>query len=81
MTHSITLFYFYMGRKVCSSTHYIRVDFLEQVVFGEIRRLTTVCQHDMKPEFAQIVMGHSIKAAEQEQRDEAERIKLFDCTR
>lgn len=28
------------SRRTCSSTHYIRVDFLEQVVLGEIRRLT-----------------------------------------
>lgn len=55
------------GRKVCSSTHYIRVDFLEQVVLGEIRRLTKFATQ-YETEFAQIVMGHSIKAAEQEQR-------------
>ena len=54
------------GRKVCSSTHYIRVDFLEQVVLGEIRRLTKIATQ-YETEFAQIVMGHSIKAAEQEQ--------------
>lgn len=28
------------NRGTCTSTHYIRVDFLEQVVLGEIRRLT-----------------------------------------
>jgi hypothetical protein len=27
-------------RKLCTATHYVRVDFLEQVVLGEIRRLT-----------------------------------------
>ena len=45
----------------------IRVDFLEQVVLGEIRRLTKFATQ-YETEFAQIVMGHSIKAAEQEQR-------------
>ena len=55
------------GRKVCSSTHYIHVYFLEQVVLGEIRRLTKFATQ-YETEFAQIVMGHSIKAAEQEQR-------------
>lgn len=55
------------GRKVCSSTHYIRVDFLEQVILGEIRRLTKFATQ-YETEFAQIVIGHSIKAAEQEQR-------------
>ena len=53
--------------KVCSSTHYIHVYFLEQVVLGEIRRLTKFATQ-YETEFAQIVMGHSIKAAEQEQR-------------
>lgn len=34
-------------RKICSTTHYIRVDFLEQVVLGEIRRLTRfACHHE-----------------------------------
>ena len=28
------------NRGTCGSTHYVRVDFLEQVVLGEIRRLT-----------------------------------------
>ena len=28
------------NRGSCTSTHYVRVDFLEQVVLGEIRRLT-----------------------------------------
>ncbi len=41
--------------------------FLEQVVLGEIRRLTKFATQ-YETEFAQIVMGHSIKAAEQEQR-------------
>lgn len=34
-------------RKICSTTHYIRVDFLEQVVLGGIRRLTRfACHHE-----------------------------------
>ena len=54
-------------RKTCNSTHYIWVDFLEKVVLGEIRRLTKlVTQYES--EFAKIVMGHSIKAAEQERQ-------------
>lgn len=32
-------------RKICSTTHYIRVDFLEQVVLSEIRRLTKFACH------------------------------------
>ncbi len=55
------------GRKFCSSTHYIRTDFLEQVVLGEIRRLTRFAMQ-YENEFAKIVMGNSIKAAEQERQ-------------
>ena len=54
-------------RKTCNSTHYIRVDFLEKVVLGEIRRLTKLATQ-YESEFAKIVMGHSIKAAEQERQ-------------
>jgi DNA invertase Pin-like site-specific DNA recombinase len=45
----------------CSSTHYIRVDFLEQVVLQEIRRLTKFAtKHETR--FAEIIMGYSQKA-------------------
>lgn len=41
----------------CQTTHYIRVDFLEKVVLGEINRLTRFArQHEQ--EFAQVVMDH-----------------------
>lgn len=49
-------------RGPCSSTHYIRTDFLEQVVFGEIRRLTRFASK-YEDLFAQAVMGHSQKNA------------------
>ena len=55
------------NRRICNSTHYIRVDFLEKVVLGEIRRLTKLATQ-YENEFAKIVMGHSMRAAEQEQR-------------
>ena len=45
----------------------IRVDFLEKVVLGEIRRLTKLATQ-YESEFAKIVMGNSIKTAEQERR-------------
>ena len=54
-------------RKICNSTHYIRVDFLEKVVLGEIRRLTKLATQ-YETEFAKIVMGHSIQAAQQERQ-------------
>lgn len=45
-------------RKICSSTHYIRVDFLEQVVLGEIRRLTKfACRYE--EEFTKAVGNYS----------------------
>lgn len=54
-------------RKICTSTHYIRVDFLERVVLGEIRRLTKLATQ-YESEFAKIVMGHSIQTARQERQ-------------
>jgi DNA invertase Pin-like site-specific DNA recombinase len=46
------------SRKTCDTTHYVRVDFLEQAVLGEIRRLTRFAsQHEN--EFVRVVMGHS----------------------
>ena len=53
------------SRKTCPTTHHIRVDFLEQVVLGEIRRLTRFASHS-EDDFAKLVMGHSKKALETE---------------
>ena len=53
------------NRGTCTSTHYIRVDFLEQVVLGEIRRLTKFASK-YETLFAQAVMGCSRKNAETE---------------
>lgn len=48
-------------RKICDATHYIRVDFLEQVVLGEIRRLTRfACQHE--EQFTKAVSEYSKQA-------------------
>lgn len=45
-------------RGTCNATHYIRTDFLEQVVLAEIRRLTKfVAQHEK--EFAEAMMAYS----------------------
>ena len=55
------------GRGSCTSTHYIRVDFLEQVVLGEIRRLTKYAVH-YEDEFQQAIMGSTQKAVELERK-------------
>ena len=55
------------NRGTCTSTHYIRADFLEQVVLAEIRRLTKFVSHYEK-EFAKLMMGFSQKAAAEEVR-------------
>lgn len=55
------------NRGTCDSTHYVRVDFLEQVVLGEIRRLTKFASK-YERQFAEAVMGHSQKAAESERQ-------------
>lgn len=54
-------------RKICSSTHYIRVDFLEKVVLGEIRRMTKFATQ-YETEFARVVMGHSVQVAQKERQ-------------
>ena len=46
------------NRGTCASTHYVRVDFLEQVVLGEIRRLTQFAGK-FEDEFVKAVIGHS----------------------
>lgn len=49
------------NRGTCTSTHYVRVDFLEQVVLGEIRRLTKFSSQ-FEDEFVKAVIGHSQQA-------------------
>jgi len=55
------------NRGTCSSTHYIRADFLEQIVLAEIRRLTRFVCHYEK-EFATLMMGFTQQAAEDERK-------------
>ena len=49
------------NRGSCTSTHYVRVDFLAQVVLGEIRRLTKFASQ-FEDEFVKAVIGHSQQA-------------------
>ena len=53
------------NRGTCGSTHYVRVDFLEQVVLGEIRRLTKYAGL-YEDDFLKEVIGHSRQAEETE---------------
>lgn len=53
------------NRGTCTSTHYVRVDFLEQVVLGEIKRLTKYAVR-YEDEFLKAVMGNTQKTAESE---------------
>ncbi len=46
------------NRGTCTSTHYVRVDFLDQVVLGEIKRLTKFASH-YEDDFVKAVMGSS----------------------
>ena len=55
------------SRGTCTSTHYIRVDFLEQVVLGEIKRLTKYAVH-YEDEFQQVIMGSTQKTVELERK-------------
>lgn len=62
------------SRRICTSSHYIRTDFLEQVVLGEIRRLTKLATK-YETDFAKLIMGNSIKNAEQEHRQKEKELK------
>ncbi len=55
------------NRGTCTSTHYVRVDFLEQVVLGEIKRLTKYAVR-YEDEFLKAVMGSTQKTAESEHK-------------
>ena len=59
------------NRGTCTSTHYVRVDFLEEVVLGEIRRLTKFASL-YEDEFVKAVIGHS-QQAEQTDRKRKEK--------
>jgi hypothetical protein len=63
-------------RKTCATTHYIRVEFLEQIVLQEIRRLTAFASVHEK-EFVRMVQGFSQQAGVSEmKRKERELNKL-----
>ena len=65
------------NRGTCTSTHYVRVDFLEQVVLGEIRRLTQFASK-FEDEFVKAVIGHSQQAVvAQKQLKQKELITLL----
>ena len=57
----------YSSRGTCTSTRYIRVDFLEQVVLGEIKRLTKYAVR-YEDEFQQAIMGSTQKTVELERK-------------
>ena len=62
------------NRGNCTSTHYVRVDFLEQVVLGEIRRLTKFASL-YEDEFLKAVIGHSRQAAETDRKLQEKELK------
>ena len=64
------------NRGNCTSTHYVRVDFLEQVVLGEIRRLTKFASLD-EDEFLKAVIGHSQQAAETDRKLKEKELKAL----
>ena len=58
-------------RGTCETTHYIRVDFLEQVILQEIRRLTKFARQ-RESDFAEVVRGFS-KQNDLSERERKER--------
>ena len=71
-------------RKDCNSTHYIRVDFLEEVVLAEIRRLTRfACEYEdefvkVVSEFSKNALQTQISAYESEYKSLSARDKELD---
>uniref|UniRef100_UPI003FF04F01 DUF4368 domain-containing protein n=1 Tax=Candidatus Fimivicinus sp. TaxID=3056640 RepID=UPI003FF04F01 len=64
------------NRGNCTSTHYVRVDFLEQVVLGETRRLTKFASL-YEDEFLKAVIGHSQQAAETDRKLKERELKVL----
>ena len=64
------------NRGSCTSNHYVRVDFLEQVVLGEIRRLTKFASL-YEDEFLKAVIGHSQQAAETDRKLKEKELKAL----
>lgn len=53
------------GYRLCSKTHYIRLDFLERVVLGEIHRLTSFAD-EYEDDFVKAMIGQSAELAQSE---------------
>ena len=64
------------NRGTCTSTHYVRVDFLEEVVLGEIRRLTKFASL-YEDEFVKAVIGHSQQAEQTDRKLKEKELKTF----
>lgn len=64
------------NRGTCTATHYVRVDFLEQVVLGEIRRLTKFASL-YEDDFVKAVIGHSQQADELDRRLKEKELKAL----
>ncbi len=64
------------NRGTCTSTHYVRVDFLEEVVLGEIRRLTKFASL-YEDEFVKVVIGHSQQAEQTDRKLKEKELKTL----
>lgn len=64
------------NRGTCTSTHYVRVDFLEEVVLGEVRRLTKFASL-YEDEFVKAVIGHSQQAEQTDRKLKEKELKTL----
>ena len=64
------------NRGTCTSTHYVRVDFLEEVVLGEIRRLTKFASL-YEDEFVKAVIGHSQQTEQTDRKLKEKELKTL----
>jgi hypothetical protein len=62
------------GRKTCPQTHMIRLDFLESVVLGEIKRLTKFARQ-YEDSFVKMIAGNSMETLNQQRKQKEIELK------
>ena len=66
------------GYRKCSKTHYIRLDFLEQVVLYEVKRLACFAS-EYENDFIKAMIDARQKVAEKHRAPQAAGAGRFDC--
>ena len=64
------------GLRKCSSTHYIRLDFLEQIFLYEVNRLAAFAE-EYEDEFLKTIMGLSAKTEEHKRQQKKKELSIL----